>query len=54
MRIIGRTFKHFAKNLLNETENIYDRYLWLLNLINEFAAFELKDPRDKQSGIWPA
>jgi transcription antitermination protein NusB len=40
-----KDFKHFAKNLLNETENIYERYLWLLNLINEFAAFELKDPK---------
>lgn len=40
-----KDFKHFAKTLLNETEKIYDRYLWLLNLVNEFAAFELKDPR---------
>jgi len=44
-----KDFRHFLEILINETEKIYDRYLWLLNLVNEFALFESKDPKVSNS-----
>jgi N utilization substance protein B len=40
-----KDYNHFLKILLGDTEKIYERYLWLLNLIAEFAFVESKDPK---------
>ncbi len=40
-----KDFEHFRNSLINEIEKIYDRYLWLLDLLNEFAHFESIDPK---------
>jgi len=48
-----RDFEHFRSSLLKDTEKIYDRYLWLLGIMGEFAHFESIDPKvnKKDSGL---
>ena len=40
-----KDFNHFLKVLLSDTEKIYERYLWLVNLIVEFSFAESRDPK---------
>lgn len=40
-----KDFSHFLKILLSDTEKIYERYVWMMNLIIEFADAESKDPK---------
>lgn len=40
-----KDFKHFLNILITDTDKLYERYLWLLNLITEFAIVESKDPK---------
>jgi len=46
-----KDFGHFLKILINDTEKIYERYLWLMNLILEFADAESRDPK-RESAIY--
>jgi len=40
-----KDFNHFLKVLLSDTEKIYERYLWLMNLILDFSSAESRDPK---------
>jgi len=44
-----KDFNHFLKVLLSDTEKIYERYLWLMNLILEFTSAESRDPKSDNS-----
>jgi N utilization substance protein B len=40
-----RDFEHVSENLIRDAEKIYDYYLWILQLIVEFARLSGEDPK---------
>lgn len=38
-------FRHFSENLVKDAEKIYDYYLWILQLLDEFAHLSEDDPK---------